>query len=172
MIPSHQALRLVKGLALAGLAVLLMGAASDPSEQLGDPTQEARARTLFKDIRCVVCQNESIDDSNAEMAVDMRRLVREQIVAGKSDEDIQQYLLDRYGDFVLFTPRLTLINALLWGGPFLLLVAGLAVFWTTFVRRPKRAQAADLAPMSAQGADQALTVEEQARLDAILKRKA
>ncbi len=172
MIRSHHSLRLVKGLALAGLAVMIMGAASDPTEQLKDPTQEARARTLFKDIRCVVCQNETIDDSNAEMAVDMRRLVREQIVAGKSDDDIQQYLLDRYGDFVLFTPRLTLINALLWGGPFLLLVAGLAVFWTTFVRRPKVAHAKDAVPVSLTSPNPTLTVDEQARLDEILNRKA
>ncbi|MFN3228337.1 MAG: cytochrome c-type biogenesis protein CcmH [Asticcacaulis sp.] len=169
MSPSRKTLKATRGLVVVALAVFLMGAASDPSEQLADPAQEARARTLFKDIRCVVCQNESIDDSNAEMAVDMRRLVREQIVAGKSDADIQLYLLDRYGDFVLFTPRLTLINALLWGGPFLLLVTGLAVFWRTFVRRPKASARTE--PILSPQEPAFLTAEEQARLEALLSRK-
>ncbi|MFZ5730445.1 MAG: cytochrome c-type biogenesis protein, partial [Pseudomonadota bacterium] len=82
-------------------AVFCMAAASDPSERLPDPAQEARARELFKEVRCLVCQNESIDDSNAELAADLRRIVREEVAAGRSDAEIRDFLTDRYGEYVL-----------------------------------------------------------------------
>jgi cytochrome c-type biogenesis protein CcmH len=108
--------------AVAG--VLCIAAASDPAERLADPAQEARARTLFRDVRCLVCQNESIDDSNAELAGDLRRIVREQITAGRSDAQIKTFLTDRYGEFVLLTPAFSAGNLALWVGPFLVVGFG------------------------------------------------
>jgi cytochrome c-type biogenesis protein CcmH len=108
--------------ALAG--VLCIAAASDPSERLPNPAQEARARALFKDVRCLVCQNESIDDSEADLAHDLRQLVRSQVAAGKSDAEIKRYLTDRYGEFVLMTPAFSWTNVALWAGPFVVVVAG------------------------------------------------
>lgn len=104
-------------------AVLCMGAASDPAERLPDPAQEARARALFEQVRCVVCQNESIDDSEAELAADLRAVVREQVAAGRSDAEIKAFLVERYGDFVLLRPPLRPGTVVLWGAPFLLLLA-------------------------------------------------
>ena len=109
--------------ALAG--VLCIAAASDPSERLPNPAQEARARAIFKDVRCLVCQNESIDDSQAELAHDLRQIVRQQVKAGKSDAEIKQFLTDRYGQFVLLRPSFDAGNLALWAGPFL--VVGLGV---------------------------------------------
>ncbi|MDO8378835.1 cytochrome c-type biogenesis protein [Phenylobacterium sp.] len=107
-------------------AVFCIAAASDPAERLADPAQEARARALFSEVRCLVCQNESIDDSQAELASDLRRLVRDQIKAGKSDDQVKAYLTDRYGEFVLLKPSFSWGNAALWGAPFL--VVGLGVW--------------------------------------------
>lgn len=99
-------------------AVLCMGAASDPAERLPDPAQEARARSIFAQVRCLVCQNESIDDSEAELAHDLRQVVRQQVSAGRSDAQIKGYLVERYGEFVLLRPSFSLGNAALWLGPF------------------------------------------------------
>jgi cytochrome c-type biogenesis protein CcmH len=109
--------------ALAG--ALCIAAASDPTERLADPAQESHARALFKDVRCLVCQNESIDDSEAPLAADLRRIVREQIKAGKSDGEIKRYLTDRYGQFVLMRPAFDPGNLALWGGPFVVVALGL-----------------------------------------------
>lgn len=109
-------------LILAALAC--MGAASDPAERLADPAAEARARGLFKEVRCMVCQGESIDDSEAPLAADLRRTVREQVAAGSSDKQVRAYLTSRYGQFVLLKPSFNLSNALLWLGPFLLVLVG------------------------------------------------
>ena len=108
--------------ALAG--VLCIAAAADPTERLKDPAQEARARAIFKDVRCLVCQNESIDDSEAELAHDLRQVVREQVAAGRSDPEIKRFLTDRYGEFVLLTPRFSAGNLALWAGPVLVVVLG------------------------------------------------
>jgi cytochrome c-type biogenesis protein CcmH len=108
--------------ALAGVACL--GAASDPAERLPDPRQEAQARAIFRDVRCLVCQNESIDDSEADLARDLRQIVREQVKAGKSDAEIKRFLTDRYGEFVLMTPSFSPGNLALWGGPFLVVILG------------------------------------------------
>lgn len=111
--------------ALAALAgVFCLAAASDPAERLPDPAQEARARAIFQDVRCLVCQNESIDDSEAPLAHDLRQIVREQVRAGRSDADIKRFLTDRYGEFVLMRPAFSLTNLALWGGPFLVVVLG------------------------------------------------
>ena len=112
--------------ALAALAGLLCiaGSASDPAERLPDRAQEARARALFEDVRCLVCQNESIDDSEAELAGDLRKVVREQVRQGRSDAEIKRFLTDRYGEFVLLTPAFNTGNLALWIGPFLVVALG------------------------------------------------
>jgi cytochrome c-type biogenesis protein CcmH len=139
------------GLALPALAV-------EPGERLADPAQEARARALSAELRCLVCQNQSIDDSNAPLAKDLRVLVREQIKAGRSDGEVMSYIVGRYGDFVLLRPRVTWSTALLWLTP--LLILGTVGF--LLMQRRRHALAGDAPP---------LTVEEQQRLDALLKAK-
>jgi cytochrome c-type biogenesis protein CcmH len=104
--------------------VLCMAAAADPADRLADPAQEARARAIFQDVRCLVCQNESIDDSEAELAHDLRQVVREQVRQGRSDAEIKRFLTDRYGEFVLMTPSFSWMNLALWGGPFLVVLVG------------------------------------------------
>ncbi len=99
-----------------------------PDRPLPDAGQEARARALFSDIRCVVCQHESIADSPAGIAADMRRLVREEIAAGKSDLEVRQDLVRRYGDYILFQPPVRAGTWLLWFGPFALVLGAGAVF--------------------------------------------
>ena len=117
----------LRGLLAALAGVLCLAAASDPSERLSDPAQEARARAIFHDVRCLVCQNESIDDSEAELAHDLRQIVREQVHAGRSDAEINRFLTARYGEFVLLTPRLSAGNVALWAGPFAVALAGLGL---------------------------------------------
>ncbi len=97
-----------------------------PPERLADPAQEARAHALFRQIRCLVCQNESIDDSDAPLAADLRALVRGDVAAGRPDAQIKRALVDRYGEFVLLRPSASAGNAVLWGLPFGLVAAGLA----------------------------------------------
>lgn len=114
-------------LAIAAASLFLMAASDDPSEYLADPAKEARAKALFEEIRCVVCQNESIAGSDADIAHDVRTLVREQIAAGATDTDVRQYLLGRYGEFILLRPRLSLRNAILWGAPFAIVLIGVGL---------------------------------------------
>src|SRR5207302_10677755 len=110
---------------LAG--ILSIAAASDPAERLRDPAQEAHARALFRDVRCLVCQNESIDDSEAPLAADLRGVIREQVKAGRSDAQIKGYLTARYGQFVLIRPSFDPGNLALWAGPFLVVAFGVAL---------------------------------------------
>jgi len=98
--------------------------AVEPGEALADPALEARARDLSSDLRCLVCQNQSIDDSHAPLAKDLRVLVRERLTAGDTDEQVRDYLVQRYGDFILLKPPLRIGTLLLWGAPFLVLLAG------------------------------------------------
>ena len=122
----------VKAAVLAALAAGLLctaGAADDPAQRLKDPAQEARARHLFTELRCVVCQNESIDDSPAEIAGDLRQIVRSQIAAGRTDKQVIDYLVQRYGEFILLKPTLTPGNLALWLTPLLTVVAGGAYLW-------------------------------------------
>lgn len=130
---------------LAALACL--AAASDPSERLPDPEQEARARELFQEVRCLVCQNESIDDSEAELAADLRLIVREQVAAGRSDAEIRDFLTDRYGDYVLLKPPFNAGAAALWLVPFLVAGAGLAFL---FGRLRQAAAEPELTPEEAE----------------------
>jgi cytochrome c-type biogenesis protein CcmH len=119
----------MRKLALAALFLLaLVGAAGavEPSERLADPALEARARHLSQELRCLVCQNESIDDSSADLAHDIRVLLRERLAAGDSDQQAIQFLVKRYGDFVLLKPPVEPATYLLWFGPFVLLALGAA----------------------------------------------
>lgn len=100
--------------------------AVQPDEVLADPALESRARGLSAELRCLVCRNESIDESNADLAKDLRLLVRERLVAGDSDEQVMAFVVDRYGEYVLLRPTLGGSNILLWlAGPGMLLVAGI-----------------------------------------------
>jgi cytochrome c-type biogenesis protein CcmH len=139
------------------LGTTLSAAAVEPSEMLADPVLEQRARELSAEIRCVVCQNESIDSSNAEIAHELRVLVRERLVAGDSDQEVLDYLVARYGDFVLLRPPVKPATYLLWFGPFVMLLIGVVAVFLFF--RRQRAVAA-LPP--------ALSVEEEARLARLL----
>lgn len=106
-----------------------------PDELLSDPALEARARTISAELRCLVCQNQSIDDSDAPLAKDLRGLIREHLVKGESDAEIMDYVVARYGDFVLLKPRLNLRTLALWATPFVVLL--LAAIALLLRRRPK-----------------------------------
>ncbi|MBE7218132.1 MAG: cytochrome c-type biogenesis protein CcmH [Caulobacteraceae bacterium] len=124
----RRSLRLAAAFAALALAPVARAQPQAPPlgvERLADPAQEARAHAVFRQIRCVVCQNESIDDSEAPLAGDLRHIVRAQVAAGRSDAEIRRFLVDRYGQFVLLKPRFDAGNALLWLGPFALVAAGL-----------------------------------------------
>jgi cytochrome c-type biogenesis protein CcmH len=148
---------------LLAVAVLLFASASSwaavqPDEMLRDPALEARARGLSQELRCMVCQNESIDDSDAPLAHDLRVLVRERLQAGDSDAQVLDFLVARYGEFVLLRPRLSWRTAVLWGLPPGLLLSGIALLVVAANRRRGRVQ--DTSPN--------LTPSEQARLKKIL----
>ena len=121
--------------------------AVQPDEILADPVLEARARAISKEVRCLVCRNESIDDSNAKLARDLRLLVRERLVAGDSDAEVLDYLVERYGEFVLLKPQFSAANAALWlAGPIAFLIGLLVIAAYLRTRRPNAA--ANAAPLS------------------------
>ena len=132
--------------------------AVQPDEILADPVMEARARDLSKGLRCLVCRNENIDDSNAELARDLRLLVRERLVAGDTDQEVEDFVVDRYGEYVLLKPVFSLSNAMLWlAGPVLPIIGG----WISLVFIRRRSVATAVA--------EGLSEDEQAKLDALLK---
>jgi len=128
-------------------------------ERLKDPTQEARARDISGDIRCLVCQNQSILDSNADLAKDLRQIVRERITLGDSDAEVRDYLVRRYGDWVLLDPPFKITTYLLWIGPAVIFLIG-AILMIIFLRG-RRGQAQEAAT--------AITRDEQAELDRLLE---
>ena len=145
------------------LVLLLLGSASSfaavqPGEMLQNPALEARARTLSQQLRCMVCQNESIDESDAPLAHDLRVLVRERLQAGDNDAQVLDFLVARYGEFVLLKPPLSWRTAILWGLPPGLLVVGIGLLVLAATHR--RGHMPDPAPN--------LTAAEQARLKKIL----
>ncbi|GGO52063.1 cytochrome c-type biogenesis protein CcmH [Roseovarius pacificus] len=142
--------RLILSLALCLLAAPVW--AVQPDEVLDDPQLEQRARDISAGLRCLVCRNESIDDSNAGLARDLRLLVRERLVAGDSDDEVVEFIVDRYGEYVLLNPRATGSNLVLWlAGPAMLLV-GAGLGWT-YLRRRERAEEGRLEPLSDQEAE-------------------
>jgi cytochrome c-type biogenesis protein CcmH len=130
----------VVGISFA-LALAVTSSMAAYEEALPDAAQEARARSLFRELRCVVCQGQSIDESNADLAADLRQIVREMITEGESDEAIKTFLVDRYGVFVLMSPPLRGDTYLLWFGPALLFLVGAGMIWTIVGRARKRAAA-------------------------------
>ena len=146
------------------VALLVSGAAFavDPDEILPDAAMEARAREISEELRCLVCQNQSIDDSNAPLARDLRLLVRERLKAGDSNAQVLQFVEDRYGEFVLLRPPLSWRTALLWVAPLLALLIAVWVSVRGWRRRQSQASAAGL------GAGALLTSDEEAKLREIL----
>jgi cytochrome c-type biogenesis protein CcmH len=133
--------------------------AVQPDEILSDPALEARARTLSRELRCMVCQNQSIDDSDASLARDLRIIVRERLKAGDSDAQVLEFLTSRYGEFVLLKPSMSWHNALLWLAPLIVLVAGTGGFLMAFRRRS--AAIVDATPLS---------TEEERRIQEVINR--
>ncbi|MEM5502381.1 cytochrome c-type biogenesis protein [Ahrensia kielensis] len=142
------------------LALLLSAApafAVNPDEILGNPQLEQRARDISANLRCLVCQNQSIDDSDAELARDLRVIVRERLVSGDTDAQVMDYVVDRYGEFVLLRPAFSARNILLWGTPiFVLILGGVAAFAYS-----RRYSSSASGPVS-------LTHEEEERLNKLL----
>jgi cytochrome c-type biogenesis protein CcmH len=137
---------LITVLALAGPA-----RAVTPDEQLKDPSLEARARAISQELRCVVCQNQSIDESEAPLAHDLRVILRERLAAGDSDEAAKAYLVKRYGNFVLLKPPFEPATWALWLGPPLILAlggAGVAMYWRAHAKGPQALSAADEAELA------------------------
>ncbi|WP_407180461.1 cytochrome c-type biogenesis protein [Bradyrhizobium sp. STM 3562] len=133
-----------------------------PDEVMSDPAKEARARNLSRELRCMVCQNQSIDDSEAPLARDLRLLVRERIAAGDSDSQVIDFLVARYGEFVLLKPRFEPQTLLLWLVPPLVFLGGGLALWMNARRRPKATPQANAS----------LTAQEEARLAALMSGEA
>ena len=161
--------RLARGLSsrlklffIALAAVACMAAASEPNERLPDPAQEARARVLVREVRCLVCQNESIDDSQADLAADLRRIVRQEIAKGRNDREVRAFLVARYGEFVLLKPPFSAGNVVLWLAPLGILAAGGGLMAALLRRRGEDgvAEPEDVTDLSS---------EEETRLAALLE---
>ena len=116
------------------LALIAPAMAYEPDEVLADPALEARARAITQELRCLVCANESIDESHAPLAADLRRLVRERLTQGDSDGEVREFVVARYGDYVLLRPRFDPVTYVLWLGPFLLLALGFTIAWRQIAR--------------------------------------
>jgi cytochrome c-type biogenesis protein CcmH len=154
--------RLLAGFVLLAAIGLSSAHAVQPDEVMADPAKEARARNLSRELRCMVCQNQSIDDSEAPLARDLRLLVRERIAAGDSDAQVVDFLVARYGEFVLLKPRFEPQTLLLWLVPPLVLLGGGAVLWVNARRRGKGASETTAS----------LTPDEEAKLAALMSGEA
>jgi cytochrome c-type biogenesis protein CcmH len=142
---------------LTALALLSGALAKEAVPLAEDPAVEQRMVKITEELRCLVCQNESLAGSQADLAKDLREEVRGLIRAGKSDEEVKEFLVSRYGDFVLYRPQVKPVTYLLWGGPFLLLILGIIAL-VRYLRRRNR-----------QLPDTPLSAEERARIEALLK---
>ena len=151
--------RLLAGFVLLAAIGLSSAYAVQPDEVMADPVKEARARILSRELRCMVCQNQSIDDSEAPLARDLRLLVRERIAAGDSDAQVVDFLVARYGEFVLLKPRFERQTLLLWLVPPLLLIGGGIGLWLHIRRRARGESETAIPP---------LTADEEARLSALM----
>src|SRR5579859_868959 len=151
--------RIVAAATLLILIALSPAHAVLPDEMMSDPAKEARARALSRELRCMVCQNQSIDVSEAPLARDIRLLVRERIAAGDSDQQVIDFLVARYGEFVLLKPRFERQTLLLWLVPPFLLIAGGVALWRQARRRSRE---------ESDAANRPLTADEEARLAALM----
>jgi cytochrome c-type biogenesis protein CcmH len=139
----HLSLVLAWAMAVAGIGAFAHGAYAleippvDAQGQMTNPALQIRYESIVKELRCLVCQNESIADSNVELAADLRRQVREMLIAGKSDDVIFRFMTDRYGEFVRFAPPLTAKTALIWGAPFFMLLLGGAIVYRVARQRSR-----------------------------------
>ena len=131
---------------LFGIATFAFGQAAEVAKP--DPAIEARLKALAEELRCLVCQNQTIADSNAPLALDLRNQIRTQVAQGRSDEQIRAYMVERYGDFVLYRPPLKATTLVLWIGPALMILGGIAAFFL-IVRRRREAPAANAPPPTA-----------------------
>ena len=147
---------MLKRLSIGLTALLLLATPLAAQEQRLAPELEDRAKVLFLELRCVVCQNQSIGDSDADVARDLREIVREQITAGKTDSQIKDFLVARYGEFILLQPVFAWHTAALWVAPFVLLLGGGILAWRVSNKRPKAVNVAELSK------------EDQAELDKIV----
>ena len=147
--------------ALAVLAAPV--AANEAQPTLNDPVAAKREVELAKQLRCLVCQNETIADSRASLAQDLREKLREQIAAGKNDEQIIAFMTDRYGDFVLYRPPLKATTVLLWAGPFLLLAIGILIGWRAVRARSRAARPEPLSAADRERAERLLRGEGEAK---------
>jgi cytochrome c-type biogenesis protein CcmH len=147
--------------ALLALSTVTPALAVQPDEVLKDPALESRARAISQELRCLVCQNQSIDDSNAPLARDLRILVRDRLKTGDSDDKVMEFVTDRYGDYVLLRPPFKATTLVLWIGPFAVLLLGAAGTFLFLRGRRGVAAGADTAPLSA---------DERRRLDALLRK--
>ena len=151
--------RLASALVVVALLCGSPAFAVQPDEMLKDPALESRARTLSQELRCMVCQNQSIDESDAPLAKDLRVLVRERLTAGDTDNQVIDFLVSRYGEFVLLKPRLSLHTLLLWLAPFGVLIVAAIAFLAAW-RRTRTAPDA---------VESKLTTDEEARVAALVK---
>ena len=148
---------------LAAIALLVLASSVAPPAW-SDASLDARLKSLENELRCLVCQNQTLAESNAPLAEDLRKEVRELAVAGKSNDDIRAYLVARYGDFVLYKPPVKATTYVLWFGPFVLLAAGVAV-WVTVLRRRARMPADETLGDAAVATDGAAVSRARALLD-------
>ena len=154
---------MIRRAALLAVALTLLAApagAVEPDEILADPALEERARTISKQLRCLVCQNQSIDDSDAPLARDLRIAVRERLTAGASDDEVVRFVAERYGDYVLLSPPFKATTYALWLGPAAIFLIGAAAA-AVFLRRRRAAIPEEAAPLSER---------DRARLDRLLDR--
>ncbi len=145
------------------IAPSFQAVAVEPGEILSDPKLEARARELSVNLRCLVCQNQSIDDSSAELAKDLRVLVRERLTKGDTNEEVLSFIVDRYGEYVLLKPRIAMHTLILWFGPLALLLLAGGYFFMIFRAQPTASNGGVPAPKI-----KALSSDEQAALSKLL----
>ena len=150
--------RVLHALSVAAILLASPAHAVQPDEVMSDPAKEARARALSREYRCMVCQNQSIDDSDAPLARDLRLLVRERLAAGDTDAQVTDFLVARYGEFVLLKPRVSRETLLLWLLPPAVLAGGILALWLHLRRRKSRARDDVLT----------LTPEEEAKIERLL----
>ena len=149
-------LQLLGLLALCAAGLAPVARAADAPDVAADPALEARVNALSAELRCLVCQNQTIADSNAGLAVDLKNQVREQLKAGRSEREIIDYMTQRYGDFVLYRPPWKASTVLLWAGPALLLLIGLGLFWRSLRSSQTAATSVPVNAADAARADQLL----------------